>query len=875
MNNTMQEENVLGSHTQELEPLGKVPFVDDTVPVTTGNEIIAFSTVESPFVTTVIAQEEVPQNLLTNIDEGRDHSVMDVLCREYILYDGSIPVGGTVGQALISFEPLKVLLQKSNVFDKISGFTFLRGTTKVRFEFSTLPTNTGGIMLSFYPEYTQDVAGRLGTVLKYSQVPNLQQSLTTAASLEIELPFISPWYARDLVKGIGDVGKVTLSRIVPSTGEAVAFKVYASLVKDDLHVQYPTPIAPATSLADKIQRNTQFLAELQESGYSFPQTQGKTKVVAKSHPMAIKTKAAPKSESVRAEKGGKISGILDVGAKIATVASGIPVIGTVASVAAPLLSMGAKLAGMFGFAKPSSDKPIRAIKYKPGDSHLASEGVLSSHIFSVQEGCAVEGGQNPFGSKADEMSFDAIMQTPSIIKTFSVTTAQAAKTIVYKAPLTISQYNAISTSDFEMTHQMWVASLFAAWNGTLNFDFDAFVTHFHRVKLRFIVVPNENVSNAVGTVLPSTFDLDKCSCTVVEFSGDNVNFSIQIEPRSNSAMKAVPSTNSPAGVTVLDQQVLSSACSYGTLLVVVEVPLKASTTVATTVHFAVSFSAEDVALSVPRSVVPFLPTTQSKTSTLGTDYSKYARSERTLTGASALSSNSVPIDNRTNAAVSTGENVQHFRQLLNGFTRFLTDTVSLAAGSVLGIDPGVRRFLSANNADSSIDVFDYIGKGYGFFKGGMNVRFGIISSSTDITGELVLLTGLSPDAPLAFNNQVINNVGYLVTTNNSMRVGSRSVPVYKGESVVDCYIPFYQRLHIAPNNPSLPGSPSTRDKNLVALYSYGDTQVNVYRNVADDFRFGFLLALPNFRVNTNTPFVPVPPSLALDSSISSEIDESV
>lgn len=849
--NTSTVANVLSSQTQEAEEVGDVPFRDETAPIITGNEIVAFTTVESPTLETVPLREDVSQNTLTVVEEGRDHSLKDILCREYAFADFTIVGGGASGAILQTWNPLDIFLSQPNVADKVEGFAYLRTDLIIRLEFTTLPTIIGGIMLSFYPDLAVGaLTGRTLSRLQLSQVPNIQQSLTTAVSMKMRVPWISPFYARDLHNGFGNIGTVILSRLTPSAGGTVAVKAYISAEESSLKIQYPTPgdILPSVNrVRDKVRTQLVLLNELDPEMY---------KSVLKDH-ASITLPVTQSKRETDTMRGGVISGILQTGSKIATVASGIPGVGAIASAAAPLLGIGSALAAAFGLSKPISDKPITAVKILPGDSHLTNEGVLASHEFTINQGCSVDSTYAPFGSAADEMSIEAIMKTPNILTSFSLSTTNPARHIVAEIPLTLHQYTVVNPNNgtVDFTHQAWIASLFNQWNASLNFDFDLYLSHFHRVKLRFLVLPNYYENFVSGTVLPNSFDINRGSSAVVEFSGDNVNWSVRVEPRSITSMKMAP-TPIISGSSIPDfpsyiakQNTL--ATSYGQLLVIVEVPLQASTTVSNVLYGVVSFSADNVELTNPTSAPLFLPTTQSKMSTLGTSYAKLSRSERMIRGSEALVSNSVPVDNIQNVKVCAGDACIHLRNLLNAFVRFCPQQTMTATSGLL-LRPDVRRSITDAGNPGYIDYVDYLTKGYAFYKGSINMRLAIAATNNGRIGNIGIYSMWDNSGPTT-----VPVVGFSTPTGiNANTVGTRQIPVFSWECCIDCNVPFYQSWHIVRNNVN---------NSLGAVIPYGEeypniliykgdiaTQnVDIYRSVGDDFRMGFLMSLPRFQMRPN------------------------
>jgi hypothetical protein len=203
-------------------------------------------------------------------------------------------------------------------------------------------------------------------------------------------------------------------------------------------------------------------------------------------------------EATSLKQKGVVSGLVDTVGNVADAAKGLPLIGKLASAASPILRIGSSLLGALGLSKPQSEDTIRAIKWKPGDHHLASQGVIPGHIFSVDQGNAVTTTPGEFGSEIDEETVEGICRASAIMHVFNWAVTQAAGTVVYCTPCTISQlYENVSPFVY-LTHQAWVAQLCQQWLADLIFDLDVYGTQFHKGKLRFMFVPNETTITGIG-----------------------------------------------------------------------------------------------------------------------------------------------------------------------------------------------------------------------------------------------------------------------------------------------------------------------------------------------------------------------------------------
>jgi len=861
---TTEGKNMVAAYSQETEEVGEIPFTDTTSEVvTTGKEIIAFSTVEAPVVDTVPAHQELPGELKGNFSESREHDIQSILCREYLFDQFSIPVGGLTGDVIKSWNVLELLISQTNVLEKVKGFAYLRGEIFVRLEFAVQPFVSGGLILSYYPDVSDETRqSRQADILQLSQTPNVQMSLPSSQTLQVRVPFISPWTARNLQTGTGSIGNVTLSRITPSAILSVNVSAYISGYM--MNVSYPTyadTFLAATTIQEQIDR---LKAQLEVANARDFGPLPREVVQLRNMPV----KHVLQTEATRMRKEGVVSGLINQVGNVATAASGLPIVGSVASAAAPILKMGSKLLGAFGLSKPQSEDTIKAIKWKPGDHHLTSQGVIPGHVLSVDQGQAVTMKPGEFGSEIDEMSVEAICRAPAILSVFAWSTSNVAGTVLYNAPCCISQAKSAGSNVVYLTHQAWVAQLCQLWLADLIFDLDVYGTQFHKGKLRFIFTPNDYAGVAQFSVV-SKEQRNLSLSAVVEFGGDNVNKSIRIEPAANTNMKCVPSTwvGNQSRLGDWFDNMHTEQCSYGTFMVVVEVPLVAASSVSNTIHCALSFSAENVQLAFPAPNLAFLPRAvptfedevvpqKHVLSTLGTDFLKFTRSERIETGATLVKGNSANINAEENMATCVGERVLSLRNLLNAYTYFARINVGLIGSNGLIVIVPLAYRKSSSGAFIS-DHLDYCAAGYAFFKGGVNIRI-VGANGGSCAGQISLMSDLNPTMGSMFSTTL--GAGWRVLTKSEssgeyqVTPGTRAIPVFDLENAVDINVPYLQPLHMTRidaqgDDPYLGGKPLQ----LVLFKPNLGIQPNidVYRMARDDYRLGFLTSLPVFLLNTN------------------------
>nr|WPR17998.1 MAG: capsid protein [Chemarfal virus 273] len=843
------------------------------------------------------------------MEEIREHTIKDILSREYSAGTFSILPGGNEEDLVYSIKPLDFLLTQPNFLDKIRGFAFLRADAEVRFQYTTLPTNTGGIITSYIADVGDAalVSRRTTLNLQMSQLPTIQTTLTSATPLRIAAKWISPYYARNLTQPVsvrtGNLGTVIMKRLTPSSGLAINFEVYVSLIPGTVHLAWPTPFGPpiprqmivehfheAADLMTESELKHNIRAILTKYENALPASHvgvnnspsevvesngfvgipealpmstksiNMSQVMDKAnglmfHMKSERVNAKPKSsstESGRIESKGKISGLLETGSKVANMISHVPVVGGVASTVAPFLKLGSGLLSMFGLSKPVSEKPVRHIKFKPADDHLTMEGILPTHEFGITRENGVDSSYSPYGSKIDETSVEGIMNVPNIIGSFRVTSATPRRTVLFTAPLNLCQY-VLRGNSLYPTHQFLISNLFNQWLADLKFDVDIYLSMFHKVQLRFIVLPGVRSELTVGQPLPAAIDINKCQSMIVEYGGDNVNASISIGPRSDTAFRFCPQASVAGGANnllTLQTSRLDSETSYGVFAILVEVPMTNSATVASTVDGIVSFSASNVKLGVPRASINMAPVEHGMKAegVLDTDFFKLTRSERLVGGAESLKDSSAARNTDNQLALCVGEKFQHLRQFLNGYTKFHDGIIPLNIGVGIAIEPGIRRIYA--NGNTNIDHFDYLTSIFGFHKGKMHLRIaetgppGTVGNSMLIT-QTDNTTGLIP----LLSQQVLTRSGFATGNIGYATSGTRTIPTQSEESVPDFSTPYYQSSHIIRSHfatQSQPSAPGEENIIRMVLGSMQNQILEIFRCTGDDFTMGFLMSVPKF-----------------------------
>lgn len=847
---------------QYTDPSNQLPYHDSRNDTETGQQIITFATSEVPIVETLPMEADLHRAELNPMSEGRSHSIDDVLKREYLILRATIPVGGEAGEQLYLLDPIEQFLSQPNVLDKVNGFAFIRTCLRMRFEFTVAPKTSGGLIIAFYADM-EDTAidNRKSKLVQLSQTPNIRLSVTTSTSVIMNIPWVSNFIARNLQTGTGKPGKLLIGRLTPLHIGTVKVSVYIQADEKTLKIEYPTVKTPIMSSKDIQEKMRELQNELRSV---MAEDEKKRKAAVAARPKI--PRAAPPThqqlpskhmfkEVQKMNKEGIVSGTLSTGAKIATAASGLPLLGNATGSAAPILESAANSAAALGFSKPTNDTPLQAIRWKPGDGQLSSQTVLNSHIYSIDQENVIATNYPLFGSELDEMSVDFIMKSPNIIDdwNFEIKTSDEPGKILAKIPLVINPI--VYDTNVYLSHQAWISQLCQNWIADLHYDFDVFLTMFHNVKLRLLVAPNV-FDYAVGDNMPINL-INKGRSEVIQFTGDKANTQIVVSPMQNTSMKFIPTPFGLDGTTVSDTILTlnqnTEFCSYGTLYVLVEVPLEAVGDVSPTIECVVSFHCTNVQLSNPSTSLSYLPIKHSclkrgkiikhSDVNLITGFDNNSRSTNLVRSAPMATNLTASNDHQRSVEISMGDRFSHLNKLLLAFTIF-GPTHSLDNTKCLAVNPYQFRATVDSNY---IDVIDYIACGFGFYTGHMAMRM-LLYEKQGYVGESFIMS--------TFANQYKkcnSPTGWIIHSNaDFLATGTRSVPHFAQEGIVDANVPYYQPFHIARVSHSDTYGSWNEGQLPVHWFfkSSVDQKVKMYRAIQDHFRFGFLTSLPPFKFQT-------------------------
>lgn len=815
-------------------------------------------------------EADLPASELVNIHENRTHTIDDVLKREYQVLTSVIEVGGAPGDQLYLLDPIELFLSQANVLDKVAGFAFLRTFLNVRFEFTVAPKTSGGLILAFFADMDDDaITNRTTNLVQISQTPNMQISLTTSKSVIMRIPWVSSFLARNLQTGTGRPGKLYVGRLTPLDIGTVKMTVYIQADSDTLHLEYPTPkpVLQNRELLNERMRKIQVELrnmELRESvrAKELADIKKKAEVIKPKQPArrlpssssiinSLPVKHVYKSEANNMVTYGSVAGALMEGSKIATAAAGLPVVGSAAASAAPILKTAANIAGACGYSKPTNDQPVTPVKWKQGDGQLTAQNAIPHHVYTLDQENKLATDYAAFGTQFDEMSIDYIMGCPNILtdKIFTISSDQEPRKVLAKFPLVINPV--VEGDKLYLTQQAWVSNTCQNWLANLQFDFDVYLTMFHNVKLRFLIALNDYNTYNIGDIVDEDY-VNKGMSKVVQFTADNANAQIPIGKMLNTSMKYVATPFALGGessINNLKYYQETEICSLGTLYVIVEVPLEVTGDVAQKIYCVPKFHCRNVELSNPSTHLIFRPlkhmiAEKHSNVTLTTDFYNNSRSASQTQITPKATGPGHSAETERNLQVCMGDKFEHLNKLLLAVLPF-GPTSSLDNTNALIVNPYQFRAVSDSEY---IDLIDYFASGYGFYNGHIAMRM-LLYEKQGYVGESFVMS--------KFANQYLSNVpptGFLkVGDAGYITTGVRCIPHFAQEGVVDASVPYYQGFNIARVSHSNTYGSWTEGQLPTQWYfkSTIEQKVKLYRGIKDGFKFGFLTSLPPFEITPN------------------------
>nr|WPR18320.1 MAG: capsid protein [Crogonang virus 64] len=752
------------------------------------------------------AQRNLSEDKFFQFEEVRDHTIKDILCRVYDIADVTIPTGGLPGDIVYTLNPFATFLSQTNVRAKLAAFAAFRANLVVRANVTTARTGSGALLFSYIPPLGTQ---RATTLLQQSQSLRHDSPVSAGEEVDLLIPWVDAFLARSLSTNTGDLGTYRISRITPTATDLVRIRIQIFCPEKTLRIEYPTFMAQFTT-------REQLMKEKERLDFQIRQTM-----------------EGPRFDAHAPVARMEMKSLRHI---IANINKSMP-------------------------KQSPSEAPLKAVKWQPGAGALNDTCETPMHVLTVNKNQQVETDSGQFGSGADEMDVEHIMNTPNIISVFPFTSAQIPGTVIYARPCTITDFIGSTTSGvttMSISHQTYMASLAQQWSATLNFKIKGSHNQFHSFKLKSMFVPNDTGKYTVGQVM-SFDDTNAVKGEIHEFGADKMIGEHTIKPMLSTNMKNVPSPRNAAGVASLANYTanqFTQECSYGMFYIMIHTGMVLSSQVASTVHMYIDFHASDVILSEAETYLYLFPQTQMK----GIEGESNVQARDETKSTSVITPETATTDEKapremTTIKQSLGESIHNLRQLTSAMTVF-ANSFTNAATTAFMIAPFTLRTTSSQipaDIGQYNDHIDYISSAFAFRKGGMIITFGRRSADNTPFGEMILVGQRNN-----FSGTTLANIRgfFTFTAPNSASSGARVLPLYGEECMPRVLVPFIQPFVLnRTSNGNLEGFDNGANNKFLILRPYSTAiNIRVYRSAAQDFRLGFLTSLPQYTLNIANVF---------------------
>jgi hypothetical protein len=747
---------------------------------------------------------------------------------------------------------------------------------------NTSPFQSGQLLAFFRPyndaRGVRDILNDSLTGL--TALPNAILNAAICNTVEMTIPFVSPYSHLNLPQKIGQLGQfriVVLNKLAAAAAVSASYTVTAWFSNVSLEVPTAAPNAFTPTSALKISDLTQpekfrvAYNDINTSLDSLTDSERLRLLEKLSKPAYV-----AQGESRTKTSSGIISSTLDSVSAVAATASSLPLVGRYFQPIEWISRAASQVAGYFGFNKPNSLDSVSRFMQYPASGYTNAEGLDTSVSLSTMPDNSLSSKADLFGSNVDEMDIEFICNHSQFIQSSEWKTTTAAEATLLEFPISPGYCtNADSIvplpNFFAPTNMAYVASMFRYWRGDIRIKVQAVKTAYHSGRLRLSYIP--------GGVIGGTYALDDAYSWYLDLkTSSEVEFEI---PYNNH----VPYKN-----TILHTNAaIDQKYSTGIFRISIVNSLVAPDTVAKTVSINIWLAGSNMSFAIPdfsryipsRSKRP-IPGKLRDVEEFDPDYSpheNFSPLDRLLsspkpsysaqvlgsfqdTGFNDFSASphmfsmkSAP--NLEYESLTIGERVQNLRSLTRRFAVekaiLLADPIGkLGQLNFLGSAEDFGTAFDPDVAGAKSELFrvtplSYISWLYTFYRGGVRVKANVL---TNHKGNLQI-TSLPAKDSIVVESKIIADT----LTPSLLTPAFFSSKVWSVlNNFIEVALPFYSTTAIKPitaydsANPSLSFSDIAYNSYLLTYTNDKTTQLKgtleIYKAGADDFNCGWMQGAP-------------------------------
>nr|WAX26101.1 MAG: RNA-dependent RNA polymerase [Army ant associated dicistrovirus 3] len=749
---TLELNNSLANNTQNAQSEQKLTSMAD--PISTlatevnesaeiRQEITSFADDKAVVNQEVPMESNMPKRLRNEFHDDRNHSVISFLQRPRIVQT-VLWQAQTANTQLVAFDVPTGIFSTMHR-NKLDGFTSVRADAVIRVQVNAQPFQAGRLIAQVVPipflMGEDRVAECVRALDRKVVMHNVQLDISKQSEVTIRIPYVSPFFAFDLIAGQYEWARFVLSVYSPlNQVSQVALQVNVWAYFDNIELGYPTlsPLyTPTEQITDQIKLNT--LQDISKA------VEGKGFV----------TQAA-----------GVLDQVVQSGADL--VSGFVPSLGSVVKPVAKVtdaafdvyMALRDQLSFIPGLSKPEPTFHGKTVLVRPTQNFGTGDGVDHGFKLAMHNMNRLDFIRNWAGSDMDELSFDYLKRMPNYISTFNYTNNSTFGTLLWSTNITPTYRSApvqvVVGEDTQIanvtiptpTHLQYICGPFQQWRGSLIYTFKFVKTDYHSGRVEICFIPFAGASDV--SAQPTRFDY---VYKIVVDLREQTEVSFAVDYTSVTPYKFINHSVDP--ITFSGQWNETRAWATGQLVVRAITPLQlGSNIVSSTIQCLVEVKAGDdfeVTIPVKQSFLPVrnlsTPADEITDQIFATAGSRDLRSEYVehkidIPSITGIVSNIPPITPEK-ALACVGESFGSFRTYIKRFAWFSAkngryyaayndfNPPNLNTGIVI-ID-GIRYpWLATRSSavqDLGFDPLMYISNMYAFFRGG--VRYKYWSSGTN------------------------------------------------------------------------------------------------------------------------------------------------
>jgi len=749
----------------------------------------------------VLSTRTDPHDLLYTMVEDTPNEITDFLSRPQPVlrstWDPADPqvalTPSTYGYTAYTWnlEFPKALFEVGDYVEKLRRYAYFRADVCMRIMVNGSPMQQGKLWCWFAP-FTHEIdQSRIFLPQHLAGItgfPGGELDVSVGNTVELRIPYVSPYPFINMIYGIGSIGDLHISIINPVTIQPVDLVVYAWFENVRLH----GPTAASLGIAAEAQR-TNLLERLRELELH-------QEVIAQ----------------------GAVSDISGAVASVSNSLSNIPMLGEVARPLGWMASLVHHVSSALGFSKPSEVTRPAVIVNVPAAGFTNCDMPDNSVALSTTKCPGVGSSKGLFGTDVDEMDITYMVKKSCLLTQFLWDSSQTRDTEL--STISVAP-TASSTKTFTVgteTKTMWypttlafVASMFQYWRGGIKYRISVAKTAFHTGRMRVVFIPQgfpgvtyANSHNSYQWIL------DLRTGSELEFTIPYLYYT----PWRKVKFEKFLQVNSATATGLLKFYIINELRAPDTVSPTVGVNVWVSGTDDT--EFGVPIMSRYAPAGIPDAPPPPAVIAQ----VLGDDTAALTHDEQGSPDEGRVFSS---VSNRLPAQTCLGELITNLRPLTRRFGWYM----ELAGNTLWKFTPHAFRSIPRLGAvdDGTYDPCEYISTIYRFYRGG--VRFKINSPHLDV---------LTSAAVVDTTEDSINPPVQASTNNNPA-----CAPLHLVYSVVNNMTEF--EVPQMSNTPAylIGAVTAASEKPVVTVRcSLSSGNVAYYRATADDATFGWLVGAP-------------------------------